>query len=169
MNGIDATRETIGLVHDYLEAAIDGCEPETLAHVFPGATIGAILPIYIHAVDSEDWCFQQLIQKKPKLIESGKWYERWGVAPPQPGKEVDWNNVTVPLSEVRDYAKAVYAATDEWLNGATEADLDLQVDWHSGPKSAAWVIADTVHVHLSFHAGEISSLKGVMGLKGLPW
>jgi len=170
MNAIDATRETIGLVHDYLEAAIDGCEPETLTRVFPGATIGAILPIYIHAVDSEDWCFQQLIQNKPKLIESSKWYERWGVTPPGLGGEVDWSKVNVPLGELREYAKAVYAATDEWLNRATDADLDQQIDWHSGQKkSAAWVIADTVHVHLSFHAGEISSLKGVMGLKGLPW
>ena len=32
-----------------------------------------------------------------------------------------------------------------------------------------WVISDTVLVHTAFHAGEIASLKGVMGQKGLPW
>ena len=42
MDAIQATRETLGLVHEYLEAAIGDCEPRTLVHTFPGATIGSI-------------------------------------------------------------------------------------------------------------------------------
>ena len=51
MDAIQATRETLGLVHEYLEAAIGDCQPQTLAHTFPGATIGSIYSIYVHAVD----------------------------------------------------------------------------------------------------------------------
>src|SRR5690606_12905671 len=146
------------------------CAPETLVRTFTGSTIGSIASIYVHALDSEDWAIQQLIQNKPKLIDSGKWYERWGLPAPSSGIEVDWTTANVPLAEMRAYGKEVYAATDAWLNGATDADLDQQIDWHSGQKkSAGWVLADVIHVHLPFHAGEISSLKGLMGLKGLPW
>lgn len=169
MNAIQATRETLGLVHDYVEAAIADCSQETLRRTFPGATIGCIASIYVHAIDSEDWTVQQLIQNKPKLIDSGQWYQRWGLPHPSSGVEIDWTTADVPLEAMREYARTVYAATDEWLSRATDADLDQLIDWHSGPKTAGWVIADTIHVHLPFHAGEISSLKGLMGLKGLPW
>lgn len=170
MNGIQATSETLGLVHDYLDAAIGDCAPETLTKTFPGSTVGAIMPIYIHALDSEDWAIQELIQGKPKLIESDKWYERWGLPAPSSGIEPDWESANVPLAAVQEYAKAVYAATADWLSRATDADLDQQIDWHSGQKkSAGWVLADVIHVHLPFHAGEIASIKGMMGLKGLPW
>ena len=170
MDGIQATRETLDLVHQYLDAAIGDCEPETLVRTFPGSTIGSIMSIYVHALSSEDWAVQQLIQNKPKLLDSENWYQRWGLPAPSSGEEVDWTAANVPLTAVQEYANAVYAATAEWLNRATDADLDQQIDWHSGQKkSAGWVLADVIHVHLPFHAGEISSLKGLMGLKGLPW
>jgi hypothetical protein len=170
MDGVQATRETLGLVHEYIEAAIGDCEPETLLKTFPGATIGSIISIYIHAISSEDWTLQELIQGKPKLFVSEKFPERWGLPPASEGEAIDWTTANVPLAEVQNYAKTVYAATDEWLSRATDASLDQQIAWHSGQtKSAGWVIADTIHVHLPFHAGEISSLKGLMGLKGLPW
>jgi hypothetical protein len=45
----------------------------------------------------------------------------------------------------------------------------MEIPWHSGPKTLGWVISDAWTVHLAFHSGEVASLKGVMGLKGLPW
>jgi hypothetical protein len=170
MNGIQATRETLDLVHQYLEAPIADCSPETLVHTFPGATIGSIISIYLHALESEDWCIQELIQGKQKLVVAGKYYEKWGLPPAGSAEELDWTNLSVPLEAVQAYGKEVYAATDAWLATATDADLDKEIKWFNNQThSAAWVIADTIHVHLPFHAGEISSLKGVMGLKGLPW
>jgi hypothetical protein len=170
MDGIQATRETLGLVHEYLDAAIGDCEPETLQKTFPGATIGSIITIYVHALSSEDWTMQELIQGKPKLFVSEKFTEQWGLPSAPEAEAVDWATANVPLSELQRYARTIYTATDEWLSRATDADLDKPIPWHSGQtKSAGWVIADTIHVHLPFHSGEISSLKGVMGLKGLPW
>ncbi len=170
MDGIQATRETLGLVHEYLEAAIGDCEPETLVRTFPDATIGSIISIYMHALSSEDWTLQELIQGKQKLFVTDKWSEKWGLPPVAQGEDIDWTTANVPLAEVQKYAQAVYAATNEWLSTATDASLDQQIDWFNNQKKAAgWVVADTIHVHLPFHAGEISSLKGMMGLKGLPW
>jgi hypothetical protein len=73
------------------------------------------------------------------------------------------------LAELQDYGKAVSAATDAFLDSISDADLDRPIDFFGRKESMGWVIADTVLVHVAFHSGEIASLKGVMGLKGLPW
>lgn len=170
MDAIQATRETLGLAHEILEATIGDCEPETLLRTFPGSTIGSIISIYMHAVSSEDWAIQELIQGKAKVFVTDKWSEKWSLPPLPQGDDIDWATANVPLAEVQKYAQAVYAATDAWLGTVTDASLDQQIDWFNGQKkTAAWVIAETTLTHVPLHAGEISSLKGLMGLKGLPW
>jgi hypothetical protein len=170
MNGIETTRETLDLVHQYLEAAIGDCDNETLTKMLPGATVGPISSIYLHAISSEDWAIQELLQGKPKLILTEKWYEKLGIPSPATGQEPDWDKAQISLPAFQDYAKAVYASTDAWLASATDTDLSKEIPW--GPNqthNAAWILADVVHSHLGFHAGEIAALKGVLGLKGLPW
>jgi hypothetical protein len=169
MNGVDVTRETLALVHQYIEAAFEGCEGETLTRTFPGSTVGSIGSIYLHALATEDWAIQQLIQGKPKLIDitGDDWYARLGV---EKSADVDWSKANMNLSAIKDYAAAVYGATDAWLASATDADLSKEIPWGSrATHSVAWVLADTIQAHLGFHAGEIGALKGIMGLKGLPW
>jgi hypothetical protein len=167
MNAVDATKETIALVHDYLECAISGCDEATLRHEFPGATIGSIGSIYIHALSSEDWAIQQLLQGKPKIVDMGDWFARFGM---EPAKDPDWSKANMDLKAFEDFRDAVFGATQDYLNSITDADLDKQIDWFGrGTRSAAWVFADVIHAHVASHAGEIAALKGVMGQKGLPW
>ena len=59
MNGVESQKETLSLVHSYLEGAFSGCEGETLSRTLPGATIGSIGSIYLHALASEDWAVQE--------------------------------------------------------------------------------------------------------------
>lgn len=167
MNAVDATKETIGLVHDYLEGAFSGCDDATLRHVFPGATIDSIGSIYLHALASEDWAIQELLQGKPKIVDTGDWFARLGI---EPAKDPDWSKANMDLETMQAYRDAVFAATQVYLDSITDADLDKQIDWFGrGTRSAAWVLADVVHAHVGSHAGEIAALKGVMGQKGLPW
>jgi hypothetical protein len=167
MNGVESHKETLALVHDYLEGAFSGSEGETVTRTFPGATVGSIGSIYLHALASEDWATQQLLQGKPKLIDSGDWLARLGM---EPAKDPDWSKANMNLAVMKELAQAVYGATDAYLNSITDADLDKQIPWHSGmTHSAGWVLADVIHAHLGTHAGEIAALKGVMGLQGLPW
>ena len=167
MNGVESQKETLSLVHSYLEGAFSGCEGETLSRTLPGATIGSIGSIYLHALASEDWAVQELLQGKPKLVESGGWFARLGMAP---AKDPEWSQANMDIEAIRAFAAAVYASTDAYLASITDADLDKEIPWHSGQThTAGWVLADVVHAHLGTHAGEIAALKGVMGLQGLPW
>ena len=167
MNGVESQKEVLALVHDYLEGAFSGCEGEVLSRTLPGATVGSIGSIYLHALASEDWAIQQLLQGKPKLIDSGDWFVRLGM---EPAKDPDWVQANMDLAVMKELAQAIYASTDAYLSSITDADLDKQIPWHSGQThTAGWVLADVIHAHLGTHAGEIAALKGVMGLQGLPW
>jgi hypothetical protein len=167
MNGVEAQKEVLSLVHDYLEGAFSGTEGEALTRTFPGATIGSIGSIYLHALASEDWAIQELLQSKPKIVDSGDWFARLGM---EPAKDPDWTKANMDLAVMKELAQEVYAATDAYLNSITDADLDKEIDWFGrATHSAGWVLADVVHAHLGTHAGEIAALKGIMGMKGLPW
>jgi hypothetical protein len=167
MNGVESQKETLSLVHAYLDGAFSGTEGRALTRTFPGATIGSIGSIYPHALASEDWAVQELLQGKPKLIDSGGWFARLGM---EPAREPDWAKANMGLAVMTELAQAVYAATDTYLNSITDADLDKQIPWHSSQThTAGWVLADVVHAHLGTHAGKIAALKGAMGLQGLPW
>ena len=167
MNGVESQKETLSLVHEYLEGAFSGCQGETLTRTFPGATIGSIGSIYLHAIASEDWAVQELILGKLKLVDSGGWLARLGM---EPSKDPDWSKANMDPAVIKELSQTVYAATDAYLNSITDADLDKQIDWFGrGTHSAGWVLADVIHAHLGTHAGEIAALKGIMGLQGLPW
>jgi len=168
MNGVAAMRETVNMIHQYVDAAIEGTDAETLARKFDGATIGAIGEIYGHALHSEDWAVQKMMKGGDLVLQVGNWGERLGVD--VFAQEPDWLSAAQrDIAAVQDYAKAVYASTDAYLMNIDDATLDNEIDFFGRPQSVGWVLADMVIAHLPFHAGEIASLKGVMGQKGLPW
>ncbi|HEU0075607.1 MAG TPA: DinB family protein [Dehalococcoidia bacterium] len=168
MNGVASIKEMMGLARQYLDAAIQETDAKTLGTKLPGATVGPIGEIYGHTVSGEDWAFSQLIQGKDLILTSGGWAPKLGLDPD--AKEHDWNAVAQEhMAELQAYGKAVTEATDAFLDGISDADLDRPIDFFGRKESMGWVIADTVLVHVAFHSGEIASLKGVMGQRGLPW
>ena len=168
MNGVASIKETLNLARQYLDGAVQETDTATLLRRLPGATIGSIGEIYGHTIGNEDWAFNQLIQGKEQVLKSGGWAANLGMDPG--ATEHDWEAAARDhLDELREYGKAVSAATDAFLNSLNDSDLDRPIDFFGRKETMGWVIADTVLVHISFHSGEIASLKGVMGLKGLPW
>jgi hypothetical protein len=167
MNGVASIKEMLGLARQYLDAAIQDTDVKTMGEKLPGATVGPIGEIFGHTVSGEDWAFNQLIQGKELILTSGGWVGKLGIADT---KDPDWNAVVRDhLPELQAYGTAVRQATDAFLDGLSDADLDRDIDFFGRNEKLGWVIADTVLVHVAFHSGEIASLKGVMGQKGLPW
>ena len=67
-----------------------------------------------------------------------------------------------------DYAAAVGAATDNYIATLTTKELDRLVPI----MGQEWPVADVLAllvVHASGHLGEIAALKGIQGVKGLPF
>ena len=74
------------------------------------------------------------------------------------------------LAAFREYAKAVYAATDAYVASLAEAELDRKLDTgFIGEQTVAFVLSNVLAWHAAEHNGEIAALKGAFGLKGLPF
>ncbi len=150
---------------------------EEQLHNDPG---GKALPLgaaYAHLVFSEDAVVQGMLQGKQPFFATG-WAGRTGVSELMPPMDERWmveherwaKTVKIDLGELRDYAKAVFTATDEYVSNLKEEDLEREVDLgEGGKKTLAELLYSWVIGHLNSLAGEISALKGIQGARGYPF
>jgi hypothetical protein len=165
-------RQQLAGNHDILEQTIADCAQDTLDRNLPNATITNVGSIYAHIMFSEDGIIQGMLQKKPLVYQSHGWASRLNVAmSPSPMFDPAWGRtVRMHLPSFREYAKAVYAATDAYVASLGPADLERKVDTgFVGEQTVAFVLGNIVIWHVAEHNGEIAALKGAQGLKGLPF
>jgi hypothetical protein len=172
MSTASILKQQIAGNHDILEQTIGDCRQETLDRALPGATITSIGSIYAHVVFSEDFLVHGLLQGKPTLHQAQGWGPKLSVAmPASPMLDRAWAaTVKMDLASFREYTRAVYAATDAYVAALSDADLARKVDTgFVGEQTVAFVLGNIVAWHVAEHTGEIAALKGVQGLKGLPF
>ena len=165
-------RQQLAGSHDILEQTIADCAQDTLDRNLPNATITNIGSIYAHVIFSEDGIIQGMLQKKPPVYQSQGWAPRLNVAMPKsPQFDPTWGRaVRMHLPSFREYAKAVYAATDAYVSSLGPADLERKVDTgFVGEQTVVYVLGNIATWHVAEHNGEIGALKGAQGLKGLPF
>ncbi len=176
MKAISALREQLGVARWAMESTVEDITPEQFRWQPPG-TANSVADNYLHAVIGEDDIVQGMLQGKPTLA-STTWAGKTGlsIAPPGAHGSPDWaswvRDVEIDLPAFREYAQAVYAATDEYVSNLSEDDLDRQLDFNSfglGTQSLNWALFVFVTSHVAEHMGEIAVVKGIQGLKGLPF
>jgi ferredoxin len=152
-------------LHGTLEAAIRDCPADALTRKLPGSTINSIGAIYAHTIFSEDGILNALIRGGTPVYFAGGWAPKVGST--CRSMEPDWT-VTLDISLCRQYAAAVYEATDEYLATVSDAELDRIVDpGFAPPMPVRSFVANLLAWHVATHQGEISALKGVQGFNGL--
>jgi hypothetical protein len=87
----------------------------------------------------------------------------------------DWSEwgrrVKIDLASLREYAKAVYAGTDEYLASLSDDDLNRPVDLSAlglGERTVGYILINGIVGNTFSHSGEISCLKGLQGKRGYP-
>jgi len=136
----------------------------------PPGTINPISAILIHVLAGEDYFIQSITQGKPLCWEVQEWGQKIGIqSPPEPGHSWDeFRTIKVLVPPVLAYEQAIRVATDAYLADLTEDELDRQVNFAGNMLSVAEVLMILI-VHISCHAGEIAAIKGMQGIKGLPF
>jgi hypothetical protein len=171
MDTISYLGEDMDWAHGLLELVMQDATQEQLDWAPPGRAnpLGAT---YAHALTSEDMIVQRWLQGAEPLFESA-WKGRTGISEPQFGSDFEWaRRVRVELPAAREYAQAVYAATDRYLASLEPGALDRVLDLSKrgfGPKAVAWVLSALVVSHMNNMIGESAVLKGIQGAKGYPW
>jgi hypothetical protein len=146
-------------------------------HKDPGGKAFPLGATYAHLVFSEDAIVQGMMQSKPPLFETD-WKGKTGASQPMPPMDEEWSQanekwsktVTVDFTQLQQYAKVVFAATDNYVNSLTDQDLEREIDLGSwGKHTVAQMLSGFVIGHTWSLAGEISALKGIQGAKGYPF
>jgi uncharacterized damage-inducible protein DinB len=159
----DYLKLVVGGARRYLNGAIDET-PQEIVNVKVGETNNTIAAVYAHVVGGEDYFVNLAIQGKPRLWES-EWAAQLGITA-QLGR--NWEFEIPDLAAFREYAKAVHAATDAYIETVTPDELERKVQVFSNERPVANVLSLIV-THASAHAGEIATLKAMQGVKGLPF
>lgn len=150
---------------------------EDMLHKDPGGKALPVGAVFAHQVFWEDIAIQSLLQGKEALYDSA-WKDKTGVSKPMPAMDENWskNNeewartVRISLSPFLEYTKAVYDATDRYVNTLTDENLEKEIDLGSwGKMTVAYFLMDLIIAHSFCLSGEISALKGIQGYKGYPF
>jgi len=169
MDTLEFIRRMISAGHHQVDAAMQDTTTEQFNWV-PSGTANPISATFIHCLNSEDFFVQEILQGKTRVWEDECCGEKTGVknTPGYGGNWEEFKHMTVELSPVLDYQQAVRAATDAYLEKLTLEDLDRKVKFAGGERSVADMLILSSSHTLS-HAGEIAALKGMQGVKGLPF
>ncbi len=172
-------RQSLKDAHETLEGTMKDVT-DTVAHYQPTGKALPIAAAYVHTIVSEDIMLNGWVRKIPPLAD-GEWSAKNGLSTPHPAMDQDWEKnytewtktVKVDFAKFREYAAAVSKQTDDYLAGLTDADMvEKKVDlsaWQMGEWPLARFIIRFLISHVDSLTGEISTVKGLQGLKGYPF
>jgi uncharacterized damage-inducible protein DinB len=169
MNVVEYIQRQFDALRRQTNATVADLTDEQLNWAPPGMAnkIGVTL---LHAVAGEDMMVQTWLQGKLTLWELQDWGDRIGLKTP-PGGPGNWdeaNSVHLKLASLMAYQEAVCEKTSAYLSALTPEELDRTVKLFNGDHPAADVLV-LAENHILGHLGEIAALKGVQGVKGLPF
>ncbi len=132
----------------------------------PGGTANSIGGLLAHAIVVEDLIVNRLFGGGRSLFETGDWAEKTGI--PARARDIwqaDWN---LNVAAFDTYRQEVQQGMDTLLAGLEPEKLDQEIEAFGGPKRAGDVLRISASNHILGHLGEISVLRGMKGLAGLP-
>ncbi len=136
----------------------------------PGTAANPIRAIAMHAWGAEDYFIQTILQNKSRIFESEHWDEKLGLTN-TPGRGRGWDaavTTQLSLAKALEYYAEVQAATAQYCTNITDEELQKTVLLFKQEMSVAAVISRFM-LHTTGHAGEIAALRGMQGVKGLPF
>ena len=166
MELLDFIRAQVGTVHHNLGVSMEDLTDE-IVHTSAGGTTNTIAQILAHVVTGQDLLISEKLRGITTLHESG-WAAKTGI--PAVRMEI-WQDHgwRLNLEAFNEFRLAVEANSTSYVDSLQPADLDLLRNWIWGPERPIGTLLQTIFInHALGHCGEISALKGIRGLKGLP-
>lgn len=140
---------------------------EEIVHWEPGGTANTIGQLLAHVVTGQDLLIGEKLTGGTTLFSQG-WAEKTGI-PIDRTQIWDRSAWRLNLDAFKEYHAAVEAQSRRYIDALTPAELEREVAWIRGPEQPISRLFQVIFInHALGHAGEISTLKGIQGLKGLP-
>ncbi|MSQ10445.1 MAG: DinB family protein [Dehalococcoidia bacterium] len=161
--------------HEVLETTI-GDSPAEVLHWVPPGIAHPIAALYAHVVTGEDMMFHRVLMNGQNPLYEGEWATKTGLSEIREKPGVSWDQwarrLRMDLAAFREYAHLIQGKMEAYVAAADEAEMARMVTPHipgRPPVPAAVFITNIMCNHIANHAGEISTLKGLQGLKGYPF
>ena len=170
MNIGDILKDQYEQGHAILDGVLADIDTALVNQQTEPGTLGSIGSIYAHMVFTEDG-IMSAAQGKTAMYESAGWDKRIGIQTPGLRQTAEWaEGVTLDLPLFKDYAKEVFAATEKYVASLSGDDLEREMTGVGGRQvKLAMMIGTVGTIHIAEHTGEIAAIKGMHGLKGLPF
>jgi uncharacterized damage-inducible protein DinB len=166
MELIDFIRAQCGSALDMLSRSLQDLDEE-IVHWEPGGNANTIGQLLAHVITGQDLLIGEKLKGGTTLFSQG-WAEKTGIPL---DRTLIWEKTAwhLDLDAFRAYYEAVDAQSRGYIDSITPAELERQVAWIRGPEQPITRLFQVIFInHALGHAGEISALKGIRGLQGLP-
>ena len=172
MGAFDFFGSSLKNLHSSFRDAVKELNNEQL-HFRPLGKGNSIAFLLWHTVRTEDAVINGLLRKKPPIWNVEGWDKKFGMDPRAQGTGMTAEqaaSIRIPnLQDFLKYMENVFKATEAYLDGVKEAELEPVQDFPMlGKRNGYQVIGGVVLQHGSGHLGEIWYVKGLQGLKGSP-
>lgn len=172
-SAISLFKQQAKFARDFLEQTMSDVQQDGATRI-PEGTALSIGANYAHIVSSQDMGLAMLRGSAPLIATT--WANRSGLSEPPPfgpGSSLSqWSRTaTIDLGALRQYAAAVYEASDEFFASMGEEDFTRPMDLSGlglGEQPASFIMLAGWVNNVNMHCGEISCLKGLRGEKGYP-
>jgi uncharacterized damage-inducible protein DinB len=165
---IDFIKRGLDFAHNALADARNGTDEQL--HFVPPNGPHSIAWCLWHTARVEDLIVNGRILGRPPIWNED-WARRTGL--PAEGLGVGQANDEAQQVRIADvaafaaYQDAVWASSNEFLAGATDADLAREVPTRTGTESVGEAISLHLIGHFNGHRGEINLLRGLQGMPPL--
>jgi hypothetical protein len=154
--------------HVMLDQILDGLTDE-VAHWEPGGTTNNIAQLISHMVSGQDRAVNVAIKGGTSVMDAGGWAAKTGI--PQERGAIWTKGWRLNLDAFREYRAEVNDSVKRFFATAKPSDFEGEAQW--GPpgnmRPKLWILHTPATAHVRFHSGEVSTIKGLQGLKGLPY
>jgi hypothetical protein len=180
MEATELLCEQVKTAHWWIENIVGTITPEQ-AHWHPSSSlVNSLGGIYAHLLVYEDLVINSILKGEAPMYASS-WSGKTGLStlpsiatPENPGLTSwqEWSTqVDFDLDTLQSYARATFAATEEYYASLSDEQLRQAVDltWLDlGTQEIQWILSVIIMGHIFAHGGEIACLKGLQGMKGFP-
>lgn len=176
VTALDVLKEALKNAHENFVNTASDIKDEDI-HKDPGGLAHPLGATYAHLIFSEDIITHQMLQGKEPLYLT-EWKDKTGASAPMPEMNENYEtanrkwskSVQIDLPKMKEYADAVFKATETFVYSLKDEDLEKEIDLGSwGKKTIHFMLSEYIIGHAFSLTGELSALKGVHGSKGYPF
>lgn len=168
MSAVQFIKDSFASIHGSYRDAREGQTVEQM-HFVPEGESHSVAWILFHTTRIEDLMINGICQQKPHIFDEGNYAKRidfpeQGFGTGQTTEEARAVEIT-DLDAFTEYAEAVYASTNTFLDGMSD-DSELEREVKLGERTET--VSDNIRLHLlthlNGHRGEVNLIRGMQGL-----